>query len=140
MKVFIKGNVPSSKNSKIKGRFFSPTVQKYLRSHGIKSFSSRRKEVEFYKTIECTFPVTELQELLKNVKYPVIIGFHFIRGTKHKWDFHNACQILLDVFTAFDIIQDDDMTHIIPQCLWIEGNHYSYDKSNPGVIIQIINY
>ena len=137
--VFIKGNVPSSKNSKINGKFFSKTVQKYLRSFAIQSFSSTKKQVIGYKTIPMTFPVEELKELFKDKSYPITIGFHFVRNSKHKWDFHNACQIILDLLTAFDIIEDDNMDCIIPQCLWMNDSHYTYDKENPGVYIKIIN-
>jgi len=138
--VFIPGNVPSSKNSKIKtarGIFHSKTVMKYLRSFGIKHFSPSRKVIEKYKTILMTFPVNELKELFKNVEYPVIVELHFIRGSKHKWDFHNACQIILDLLTAFDIIPDDNMDYIIPQCMFIKRKHYSYDKENAGILINI---
>lgn len=135
--IFIKGNVPSSKNSKVKGRFFSKTVQSYLRSFGIKSFSSRKKEIQGYKTIPMTFPVQEINKLLKGKNYPIIIELHFIRKSKHKFDFHNACQILFDLFTAFDIIEDDDMDHLIPFPLMVNNKWYSYDKNNPGVIIKI---
>ena len=140
--IFISGNVPSSKNSKIntsRGSFNSKTVQKYLRSYGIQHYSSSKKEIKTYKTIPMTFPVDELKELFKDKQYPIIIGMHFVRGSKHKWDFHNACQIILDLFTAFDIIEDDNMDCIIPECLFINGKHYSYSKENPGVIVLISN-
>ena len=136
--VFIKYNTPSSKNSKINGKFFSKTVQKYLRNHGIKSFSSRKKTVEKYTTIPMTFPVEELKELFKNKEYPIIIGFHFIRDSKRQWDFVNIVQIILDLFTAFDIIEDDSIDYIIPMPFKIENKWYSINKENPGVIIKIL--
>lgn len=135
--IFIRGNVPSSKNSKIKGKFFSKTVAKYLRSFGIKSFSSRKKTVETYKTIPMTFPVNELKELFRDKEYPVVVKFHFVRDSKHKFDFGNVTQILLDLFTAFDIIEDDNMDCIIPFPLKMNDKWYSYDKENPGVFINI---
>ena len=138
MEIFIKYNVPSSKNSKIKGKFFSKTVQKYLRNYGIKSFSSRKKTVEKYATIPMTFPVEELKELFKDKEYPIIIGFHFIRDSKRQWDFVNIVQILLDLFTAFCIIEDDSIDYIIPMPFKIEDKWYSIDKENPGVIIKIL--
>ncbi len=136
--VFIKGNIPSSKNSKIntsRGSFNSKTVQKWLKYQGIKSYSSSKKEVELYKTTPIIFPIEELKELFSNCENPITIGFHFVRNSKHKWDFHNAVQILLDLFTAFDIIPDDNMDYIIPQCLWVNDKHYTYDKNNAGVIV-----
>ena len=137
--VFIKGNTPSSKNSKINGKFFSKTVQNYLKSFNIQSFSSFKKEVKGYKTKIITFPVQELKELFNNKSYPLVIGFHFIRGTKHKFDFGNITQILLDLFTAFDIIEDDNMECVIPMPLQLDNKWFSYDKENPGVIIKLLN-
>jgi hypothetical protein len=138
---FLIGNVPSSKNSKIntsRGSFMSKTVKKYLRSYGIQTFSSRRKEVKGYKTIPMTFPVEELRELLSDVEYPVVLGLHFVRGSRHKFDFHNACQIILDLFTAFEIIPDDNMDYVIPRAFKIDDNYYSYEPKNPGVWVTII--
>jgi len=139
--VFIPYNVPSSKNSKINTgnrSFNSKTTQKYLRAFGIQTYSSARKEVKGYKTIPMTFPVKELNKLFSTSSYPITIGLHFVRNSRHKWDLHNACQIILDLFTAFDIIPDDNMDYIIPQCFWMNGKHYTYDKVNPGVYVTII--
>lgn len=136
--IFVKHNVPSSKNSKVNGKFFSPTVMRYLRAHGIQGFSSSKKTVKTYKTKPLLFPVENLKEMFLGVDYPVKVMFHFVRGSRHKWDFHNACQILLDLFTAFDIIPDDNMDFVIPECLFINGKHFSYDKENPGVWIEIV--
>ena len=49
--LFIKGNVPSLKNSKIKtsrGIFSSKTVKRYLNSLGIQSYSPSKKIVKGY--------------------------------------------------------------------------------------------
>jgi len=86
-----------------------------------------------------TFPVDELRELLSGVDYPIVLGLHFVRGSKHKFDFHNACQIILDLMTAFEIIPDDNMDYIIPQAFRVDGNYYSYSKNDPGVWVSIIN-
>ena len=139
--VFIPGNVPSLKNSKIKtskGIFPSKTVQKYLRSLGIKSFSSSRKTVKFYKTFPMTFPLDELKMLFKDAEYPIIIGLHFYRATKHSFDFNNANQIILDLFTAFDIIEDDNSDFVIPLTIKLNDKWYTYDKENPGVEVFLV--
>lgn len=139
--VYIKHNVPSLKNGRIstdRGSFHSKTVQKYLRLHGIKYYSSGRKVVETYKTVPMTFPVEELKELFKDVQWPVIVGFHIVRDSKRRFDFINSLQVILDMMTAFDIIPDDNMDYVIPQCLWLDGKHYSIDKENAGVYIEII--
>ena len=52
--IFIPGNVPSLKNSKVKtsrGIFSSPTVNRFVRSLGIQSFSSSKKIVKGYKDL-----------------------------------------------------------------------------------------
>lgn len=138
--MFIKGNVPSSKNSKIatkRGVFHSKTVMQYLKSFGIKHYSPGKKYVEYYKTFPFTFPLNELKKLFEDKNALYIIKLHFVRGTKHKFDFINACQILFDLFTAFDLIEDDNMDYVIPQVLWRNGKQYSYDKENPGVFIEV---
>ena len=139
--VFIAHNVPSLKNSKVatsKGVFASKTVGKYLRKHGIQHYSASRKTVDRYKTIPMTFPVDELKELFAGQEYPITIGFHFVRDSQRLFDFNNGNQLILDLLTAFDIIPDDSMKYIIPQCLWIDGKHYSVDKDNAGVYVDII--
>lgn len=135
--IFIPGNVPSLKNSKIKtskGIFPSKTVKNYLSSLGIQSYSASKKEVKGYKTRENIF--LELFKDIKIEKYPVIIGFHFVRSTKHKFDFNNANSIITDLLTAHNIIEDDNMDCIIPFPMLLENKYYSYDKEKPGVYVK----
>jgi Holliday junction resolvase RusA-like endonuclease len=139
--VFIPFNTASSKNSKIntsKGSFNSKTVQKYLKSLGIKSYSSSKKTVELYKNTELLFPVDELKALIKDKNKTTVLGFHFVRGTKHNADFNNINQIILDLMTAFDIIEDDNMDYLIPMPYKRNDKWYSYSKTEPGVYIKII--
>lgn len=145
-KIVIPGNVPSLKNSKIKtskGIFPSKTVTKYLRSLGIKSYSVRRKEITGYvKKPNGFLRIFEEANWVKPSE-KVVIGFHFIRKSKHKFDFHNAVQIIADLMVAHDFIEEDDMDWFIPIPLTVslkaslDGSKefYSYDKENPGVII-----
>lgn len=140
--VFIPGNVPSLKNSKVKtshGIFPSKTVKKYLRSLGINKYSSGRKEVDLYKTIPLTFPVDELKDLFSADEYPKIVGIHFIRDSERTFDFNNASQIIFDLLTAFDVIPDDSMKYVVPACLKVENRFYTVDKENTGCLITIIN-
>ena len=139
--LFVPGNVPSLKNSKIKttrGVFASKTVRKYLQKQGIVKYSVREKTVTGYKTRD--------NEFAKNRKFfrpimigepPYKIGFHFVRGSKHKFDFHNAVQILADIMVAHDFIPEDDMDNLIPFPYKKEKVWYSYNKENPGVWIKI---
>lgn len=137
--IFIPGNIPSLKNSKIKGRFPSKTVMKWLRLYGIQSYSPSRKEVKFFKTIRGLYNFREIVAPISKIQdYPIKLGFHFIRGSKHKWDFNNATHIVLDLMTAFNIIPDDSVNYILPFPLELEGKYFDYDKDNPGVYIAVL--
>lgn len=141
--IFIPGNVPSSKNSRInttKGSFASKTVKSYLNSLGIQSYSSSKKLVKGY--VNKPNLIESLREdFLKQTsgkELPLEIGFHFIRDSKRKFDFHNIVQVVLDLMTAHDIIIDDNMDCVIPFALKMDSKFYSVDKENPGVWIKII--
>jgi len=143
--VFIPGNVPSSKNSKIKtsrGIFNSKAVSKYLQFIGVKRYSAKKREVENYKTRPNKF-FTAIHE--SGVFYgrnilnseQVKFGFHFVRKTRRKFDFHNMVQIIADLLVAHTFILDDDITHFLPYPMEMDGKYYSHDKENPGVWIGI---
>ena len=145
--VFVNGSIPSSKNSKVatsKGVFHSKTVGKFLREQGIQHYSVSKKQITYYKTRPCVFPVKELKALISgsskigSEEKPIKIGVHFIRQTKAKFDFHNICQILFDLMVAFDIIEDDNMDCILPFPMQVNGKWYSVDKDNPGAYISTI--
>lgn len=140
--IWIDGNVPSLKNSKIKtsrGIFPSKTVKKYLQGVGIQKYSVREKIVKGYVTRDNLFENLrpQFEEAMKDKKYPMKIGFHFVRNSKRSFDFHNAVQIIADLMVAHDFIEDDDMDHFIPVPLKIKGAFYSIDKERPGVYIKI---
>lgn len=125
--IFIKGNVPSLKNSKqwipkIKKLIPSKTVQKY------------------YKNYEYQFD--ELKDnflsLIKNKNIPIIIEVHFVRDSKRKFDFINACQIIFDLMVKHGWLEDDDMNNLIPFPLQLRSNKwFSYNKENSGVWLKI---
>lgn len=60
IKVFVPGQIPSLKNSKIMGKYPSKTVQKWLRLFGIQSYSASKKEVKFFKTIIKQYDIIEI--------------------------------------------------------------------------------
>lgn len=140
--IWIDGNVPSLKNSKVKtsrGVFASKTVGKYLQHLGVAGYSVRSKTYVNYKTRPNNFEALRdafINEL-KGKKYPIKIGFHFVRNSNRSFDFHNAVQILADLMVAHDYIEDDDMDHFLPVPLKIKGAWYSVDKDKPGVYIKI---
>lgn len=141
--IWIPHNIPSLKNSKIKtsrGVFMSKTTKKFLQKIGIQKYSVRRKEVVEYKTRPNTFRDIEkdFKKQIKGKNPPIKIGFHFVRGTKHKFDFHNAVQILADLLVAHNYINDDDMDEFLPFPMKLNNKWYSYDKEKPGVYIKIL--
>lgn len=140
--IFIPNNVPSLKNSKIKtsrGIFPSKTVKNYLTDLGIQRYSASRKEVVGYAKKPNKFE--ELREIfnkaLEGKEPPIEIGFHFVRKTKHKFDFNNANQIIADLLTAHGIIEDDNMDCFIPYAFKMNDKFYTIDKENPGVYLKI---
>jgi hypothetical protein len=139
--LFISGSVPSLKNSKVKtsrGIFSSPAVNRYIRALGIQSFSSSKKLIRGYVNRPNEFEKTRkyFDKYLKEKPYK--IGFHFVRGSKHKYDFNNANQLIADLLTAHDIIEDDDTTVFLPFPMEIDGEYSSYSKENPGVYIKVL--
>ena len=142
MEIFIPGNVPSSKNSKVatsKGIFNSKTVTKYLRSLGIQSYSTSKKTVKGYVKRLNSFEilVSPLKEYIYPQSYPIFMSLHFIRNSRRRFDFVNVAQIILDLLVAHEVIQDDDMDHVIPSAYQINGEFYSYNKEHPGVWIYV---
>lgn len=140
--IFIPFNVPSLKNSKIKtsrGIFPSKTVKSYLSDLGIQRYSASRKEVVGY--VKKPNKIEELREIfnkaLEGKEPPVEMGFHFVRKTKHKFDFNNANQIIADLLTAHGIIEDDNMDYFIPYAFKMNNKFYTIDKDNPGVYLKI---
>lgn len=120
MKVFIKGNVPSLKNSKQwTGKYLisSKTVRDYLKLH---------------KTHYLLYKLDWLTEL-NNLEKPYKIAFTFIRGSKHKFDYVNAVQLPLDIMVDIGVLDDDNADEVIPVF-----EPYKYDKNNPGVWIEIL--
>lgn len=152
--VFIEGNTPSLKNSKVKtsrGIFSSKTVKKYLMSLGIQSFSSRKKEVKGYVDPNRPNKIEQLRqeflEMKKGKGDPIIIGYHQVRNSKRQFDFSNSIEVIQDLLTAHDIIEDDNVKHVLPVPMSIEGelptpenvrekDWYSIDKVHPGVWVK----
>ena len=137
--IFISGNVPSSKNSKIKterGIFHSKTVSKYLRQIGVKSYSMQKREVEEYKRSPNSFAF-EVGSFFSRSDFPLEVGFHFVRDSRRKFDIINMMQVICDLLVAHRFIPDDDASHLIPYTFKVNDKYYSIDKDNPGVWLTI---
>ena len=153
--IWIPGNVPSLKNSKVKtkaGIFSSPTVNRYIRSLGIQSFSSSKQTVKGYvdpsRPNQIEAMRSQFEEMLEGKEFPIFIGYHQVRGSKRKFDFSNSVEILQDLFTAHNFIEDDNVDFVFPVPMTIDGKlptarnirmnqWYSVDKENPGVLVKI---
>lgn len=142
--VFIEGNTPSLKNSKVatsKGVFPSKTVRKYLQNLGVKKYSCSKGTFENYKTRPNLFErvVAPMKEVLNKREVvwdvPHVVGLFFIRNSKRKFDWINAAQIICDLLTAHGVIRDDNMDYLIPIPIQVAGSWYTVDKDRPGCII-----
>jgi len=141
--IFIKGQIPSLKNSKVKtahGIFPSKTVTNFLRSYGIKHFSSSKKTVEGYARTPDTFkPIADrLRQELTKFDKPYKLQFYFVRKTKNRFDIGNSIEILADLFTSYDVWEDDNCDIFLPFPWIIDNSCYKVDKNNPGVYIKVI--
>lgn len=124
--IFIPGNVPSSKNSKIwtgKHLIWSKTATKYV------------KNTEKYWISNCNiFRFNASGAIDREAEYPIKVSFKFIRGSRHKFDYVNPLQTVLDLMVKYGWIPDDNADIIIPVF-----EQYEYNKENPGVMIKILN-
>lgn len=119
MEWFIPGNVPSSKNSRVwTGKFF--VVSKATTQW-------RKSTKKWWEELAYSF-----KDVVKDLPKPIVVKFTFIRGTKHKFDYVNPLQTILDEMTHNNWIPDDNADEILP----VFGT-YQYSKSNPGVLIEI---
>ena len=137
--IFIPGNVPSMKNSRIysagKGSFHSKACQHYLRDMGIKHFSSSKREVIGYKTRQNLFRES-VGNYFDECIFPLQLGIHFVRHSRRRFDFVNMCQIVLDLLVAHRCLPDDSMDYVWPYVLEINGRGYSVDRTKPGVFLK----
>jgi len=120
--IFIKGNVPSSKNSKQwTGKFlvWSKTAQKYKKETKQQWVDGATKFL--------------LEAINKDSNKPYVVSFQFVRGSKHKFDYVNPLQTVLDLMVEYGWIEDDNADEILPIF-----EQYTYDKNNPGVFIELL--
>ena len=123
--IFIKGNTPSSKNSKQfvtlkNGKTMllnSKTVQKYIKES---------------KT-DWILNKNNFKKMLKDKKKPYRIELYFIRDSKRRFDYVNAAQIIFDLMQEYGYIEDDDSQNIIPV---FKG--FEVDKTKAGVEIRVL--
>lgn len=159
--IWLPKNVPSSKNNREIGYYFlNPAdnsnwfikIGEQFRKIRPTLRSSDRTEA-YVKHI-APFLIEnrrKFQELIKDLPKPYFIELHFVRDSRHKYDFINACQILADCFTGsywkndkqiplngIRWLEDDDCDNVyfLPPC---SQPHYSLDKANPGVWLTVVD-
>lgn len=117
--IYISGNVPSSKNSK-------QWTGKYL------IHSKTTREYIINSKNEWLINKNKFLEMIKGKEKPYLIKFYFVRDSKRKFDYINACQLPCDLMVKYGWIEDDNTTQIIP---YFVG--YEVDKNKAGVYIDI---
>lgn len=118
--VHIDGNVASSKNGKVwTGKFL-------VHSKQTQAYIKESKPDYIYNK-------DRFLELLQDKTAPYHISFRFIRKSKHKFDYVNPLQMVLDLMVDYGYIEDDNADVIIP---YFET--YEYDKENPGCFITVL--
>lgn len=123
--IFIKGNVPSSKNSKVwTGRFLVWSKRALQYRKETKDQFIENKDI--------------FLAMLKDHREPYIIGFHFVRNNKHKFDFVNMVQTIQDLMVEYEYITDDNCDIMLPFPFKINEKYYTIDKEKPGVYIKLM--
>jgi hypothetical protein len=149
--IFVPGNVPSLKNSKIitcRGKFPSVIPSKAVQKYALETCSF------WYDNYD------RWLELRGDTEYPLMVCFTFVRETKRAFDFSNAVQVLEDCMSShlytsyknkyvpknlkeredlFDRLQwipDDNTKYFVP--VFNPRVWYTKDKDS-GVYITILN-
>ena len=119
--IFIHGNVPSSKNSKVwtgKMLVSSGLVYRY-KKHTFIQFEAHRNK--FIKAAA-------------KKSLPLFVKFTFFRETHQRFDFNNISQIVCDMMVLCKWIEDDSYKFLVP----VFNPEVIIDKNNPGVKIEIL--
>jgi hypothetical protein len=72
--------------------------------------------------------------MIEGKTFPLIVSFKFIRKSKHKFDYVNPLQTILDLMVKYEWIPDDNADIILPVF-----EPYEYNKEEPGVYINVLN-
>lgn len=124
MILFCPGNVPSSKNSRRwTGRKFIPSKATERWRKETKQWWQKNKE----RFIEQT----------KDKNKPLRIGLHFVRNSRHRYDWVNPTQTIQDEMVKHEWIKDDNVHEMVPVPFKINKRYTTHDKLKPGVYIKI---
>lgn len=118
---FIPFNTPSSKNGR-----------RVIGNNVVKSYATEkwiRKTKKHWKS-----QATEFKNSLSGLKTPYYIEFTFITLTRHKFDYNNKADTVLDAMVKHGWLEDDDVTIVKPYY-----GDWVHNKEEPGVIIKILS-
>lgn len=124
MMLFCEGNVPSSKNGRRwTGRYFLPS----------------KATVDWRKSTKCWWEenAEAFQEMIKDKPLPLKIGMHFVRSSRHKYDWVNPVQTIQDEMVTHGWVEDDNIVYIVPFPFEMDKSYTTYNKENPGVFLKI---
>ncbi len=69
--------------------------------------------------------------------YPAVMTFYHYRKTLAKFDLSNMFEGVQDLLQKLEVIEEDDMNHIIPK---VKGRGWEKDADNTRVLITIEPY
>jgi hypothetical protein len=101
----------------------SPSVTKYKNTYLNEWDNS--ENIEWFKSL--------------SKEKPLLVGFHFIRDSRRRYDFINALQLPLDLMHQYGWIDDDNVEEILPVPLKMNGHFTTLDKEHAGVLFKILN-
>lgn len=149
--IYIKGNVPSSKNSKEIGMYkkYIPDTDNPFNTKGIlKEFhtlqdSAVTKEYRLISRPQWIDNRRKFKSMSEGLKMPLNVEFTFIRDSLRRFDYHNAVQVLCDLMAenkdkdgnmqGYGYITDDETCYLKP----VFGDVY-YSKTLAGVVIKVL--
>lgn len=135
--IFIPGQVMSKKNAK---QIFSKSMYsvKKGRQVTVPFISSSKQYKAWVKSVEWIW-IQHRQKWLDSIKgheLPLIIGMHFVRKDKSKFDFNNMSQGIMDEIQKAQWIPGDDIANIFAVPVANEkGEIFSIDPKAPGVYL-----
>lgn len=123
--IFLDSNVSSSKNNKVwTGRFLVWSKRALAYRKDTKDQFLANKDI--------------FLAMLKDHREPYLIGFHFVRNNKHKFDFVNMVQTIQDLMVEYGYLEDDNCDIMLPFPFKIDDQYYSINKEKPGVYITVL--
>lgn len=117
---FIGTNTASSKNGKIwTGTYFIASEQ--------------TQRWQKHTRVQWEVQKERFLQAIKDLSKPLYIEFTFIRKSRHKFDYINACQTMQDEMKHKGWIPEDDTTEIKPYF-----GDAIYDKHHAGCLIRLL--